>query len=289
MSILVQVLLGISYGMVLFLIAVGLSLILGLMGIVNLSHGAILVVGAFVGVSVAHWTENLLIGLLAGFLTSGLVGLIIERGFLRQLYHQYTDQILITLGFTNILLNTNEWVWGAMPRSPFIPPLLQGSVIMGEIQFPMSRLIIIFCGVIVCAILWWFQDKTRVGAIIRAQMHDEQMVSALGINSTPIVMSVFFVGSGLAAFGAIMGGPVLGGISTITANDLLWFALAVVIVGGIGSIQGAFVGALIIGILDNIGRTYWPDFAMYTTYIILIIALLLRPQGILGRRIYKEK
>ena len=184
MYVLAQVVLGISYGMVLFLISVGLSLILGLMGIVNLAHGAILVVGGIVGVSVAQWTDSFLLGLFAGFLASGVVGLIIERGFLRQLYHRYEAQILLTLGFSYILLNANEWLWGPAPKAPFVPSLLQGSVLIGEIQFPIHRLIIILVGAAVCASLWWLQDRTRLGAVIRAQMHDEQMTSKLFIISS---------------------------------------------------------------------------------------------------------
>ena len=275
---------GISYGMLLFLIAAGLSLILGLMGIVNLAHGVIFLAGGFVGLTVAKATGSFLLGILAGAAASGVVGLLIERVCLRLLYKQELEQVLVTFGFVFILTNLFLWIWGSWPRAAFVPSYFAGSVSVMGSYFPIHRFAIIVIGAAICLGLWLLQEKTRTGAIIRAGMDDAEMTSGLGINLTPINIGAFFLGSCIAGAGCVIGVQLFGSISHYDGIDLLLAAIAVCIIGGVGSVQGALVGALLIGIIDSLGRVYFPVMAPWTMYLLLIIILMVRPSGLLGRK-----
>jgi branched-chain amino acid transport system permease protein len=276
---------GISYGMVLFLIASGLSLTLGLMGIVNLAHGVVFVLGGFAGLFVARATESFLLAILAGALASGVAGLIIERGFLRYLYKQTLPQVLVTFGFIYIITNLMLWVCGPQPRSAFVPSYFSGSVVIAGVSFPLHRFAIIGIGVVICALLWWLQEKTKIGAIVRAGMDNAEMVGGLGINLTPVNIGAFFIGSALAGASCIIGAQLFGSVGFGDGMDMLLIAVAVVIVGGVGSVQGALVGALLIGIIDTFGRVYFPVISQYTMYLVLILVLVVRPSGLLGRKL----
>ena len=275
---------GISLGIVYFLIATGLSLIMGLMGIINLAHGTLFMLGAYLGITVAKSTGNFILGILAGVIGSGIAGLVMERGFLRWLHKKELEQILLTFGFIYIITNLHLWIYGPWPKAPFIPELLAGSVPIGELYFPIHRLTIILVGVVMCLGLWWLQEKTKVGAIIRAGMDDAEMASGLGINLTPITIGAFFLGSALAGFAGVVGTPLLGQINLDAGVTMLIVALAVCVVGGIGSIQGAMVGALLIGIATALTATYLPVLAMFMIYIVMVLILVLRPSGLMGRK-----
>lgn len=181
-ALLVNFLIGLSLGSILFLLGTGLSLTMGLMRIANLAHGGLYMVGAYVGLAVAKLTGNFALGILAGGACAGLVGLIIEMGFLRRLYKRELDQVLLTIGFIYVLTNLIQWIWGAYPMSGIVPSFLSGSIPVSGITFPVFRLAIIVFGLIAAAGLWLFQEKTRVGAIIRAGMDDKEMTMGLGIN-----------------------------------------------------------------------------------------------------------
>ncbi len=276
---------GISYGMLLFLIAAGLSLIMGLMGIVNLTHGVIFVTGGFIGLTVASLTGSFVLAVLAGAVGAGVLGLLLERGFLRLLYKQPLQQVLVTFGFIFIITNLLLWIWGPWPRAAFVPSYFDGSVpVMGH-YFPIHRFAITAIGAALYLGLWWLQEKTRIGAIVRAGMDDAEMTSGLGINLTPINAGAFFFGSFIAGGGAVVGVQLFGAISHYDALGMLLPAIAVVIIGGVGSVQGALVGALIIGIIVTFGRVYFPLMAPYTMYIIMVLILMVRPWGLLGRKL----
>lgn len=274
---------GVSYGMVLFLVAAGLSLILGVMGIVNLAHGAIFVTGGFIGLTVARWTGSFVLGILAGALGSGALGLLIERGFLRLLYKRDLQQVLITFGFVYIITNLLLWVFGPLPRSAFVPSYFSGSIHLAGVQIPAHRFAVIVIGAVICVVLWWVQDRTRIGAIIRAGMDDAEMVSGLGINLTPINAFCFFFGSLTAGAGAVIGVQLFGSFTFNDGLGMLMIAIAVVVVGGVGRVQGALAGAILIGVIDTFGRIYLPQIAEYTMYMLLILILMVRPSGLLGR------
>jgi len=283
-TVVINLLNGIAYGMVLFLIAAGLSVILGLMGIVHLAHGAIFIAGGFVGLTIVKATGSFLLGVLFGAFSSGLAGLVIERGFLRFLHKQELEQVLVTFGFVYIISNLILWIWGAWPRAAFVPSYFAGSVAIMGAYFPLHRFAIIAVGAAICLGLWWLQEKTRIGAIIRAGMDNAEMVSGLGINLTPINIGAFFLGSFIAGGGCLIGAQLFGSIGHNDGVNMLLTAIAVCIIGGVGSVQGALVGALLIGIIDNFGRVYFPVMAPWTMYLLLILVLMVRPSGLLGRK-----
>ena len=276
---------GMSYGMVLFLIAAGMSIVLGAMGITNLAHGAFYMVGAFVGWTVAvKCGATFGLGILAGGLSAGLVGLAIERGLLRHLYKQPNEQVLLTFGFVYILSNVCLWVWGGWPRMPFTAKFLTGSFeIMGR-AYPKARIAIILIGLILAVGLWWLQDRTRVGAIVRAGMDDKETTMGLGINLELAFAVIFFISSFIAGAAGVIGAQLLG-VRTDLGLEVLLLALIVIIVGGVGSIQGALLGGILIGVVDAFGKAVFPQLAMFTMYLTMIIVLIVRPTGLLGRKI----
>jgi len=280
--ILANLLIGISFGFILFLLGTGLSLTMGLMRVVNLAHGALYMFGAYVGLTAARYSGNFAIGILAGGLSAGLLGLIMETGFLRRMYKQEMSQVLLTIGFVYILTNVTQWIWGPIPQSGVIPEFLSGSVPIGNITIPIFRLTIIAFGLIAAAVLWLFQEKTRIGAIIRAGMDNREMTMGLGINLKVVFTGVFALGAFIAGFCGLIGAPSLG-INLGVGWDALLLAMIVVIVGGTGSIQGALVGGLVIGLVDAYGKAFFPEFAYFTMYLVLIIILLFRPSGLMGR------
>jgi len=276
---------GLSYGMVLFLLASGLSIVLGLMGIWNLAHGALYMVAGYIGWTIAvHLGMNFWLAVLLGAIAAGLIGLGIERGFLRKLYRQVNEQVLLTFGFLYILTNLSLWVWTGRFRVPFTAPALAGSFIIGGITYPIVRFEIIIIGIIIASGLWWLQERTRIGAIVRAGMDDKEMTMGLGINLDRVSMFTFLLAAFIAGFAGVIGAQFLGVYSGL-GLDMLLPALIVVIVGGMGTMQGALFGAVLIGLIDAFGRALFPQLAMFTMYLLMIVILLVRPSGLVGRRI----
>jgi branched-chain amino acid transport system permease protein len=280
---LVTLLNGISLGGVLFLVASGLSLVLGVMGIANLAHGALYMIGAYLGwTMVAQHGGNFLLAAVAAAATAGVVGLVIERGFLRRLHGLFNEQVLLSLGFVYIITNLCLWIWGSIPKSPFTAPFLSGSFFVAGWPYPVSRVVIILVGLALAVGLWWLQDKTRVGAIVRAGMDNKEVTEGLGINLKLALTALFVVGASIAGFAGVIGGQMLGA-SLDYGIQILVLALIVVVVGGVGSVQGALLGAVIIGLVDAFGKLLFPELAMFTLYLVMIIILLVRPAGLLGR------
>jgi branched-chain amino acid transport system permease protein len=273
---------GISYGMILFLIASGLSLTLGFMGILNLAHGSLYMLGAYIGLAVAGRTESFVAGLLASTAVVGFIGFLLERGFLRRLYKQFNDQVLLTLGFVYIFSALAYQVWGSYPLLGQVPPTLKFSIPMGELAFPFYRLVLIGIGLAVFIASWWLQERTRAGAIVRAGMDDREMTMGLGINYALVSSGVFFIGAALAGFAGFLGSPITGA-SWDMGFPILILALIVVVIGGVGRVQGTFLGALLIGLIDSLGKTFFPAFAAFTVYVFFILVLLFRPTGLLGK------
>ncbi len=273
---------GVSYGMILFLIASGLSLTLGFMGILNLAHGSLYMLGAYIGLAVTGMTGSFMAGLGAATVTVGFIGLLMERGFLSRLYRQFNDQVLLTLGFVYIFSALAYWAWGAYPLLGQVPQAVKISIPMGRLAFPVYRLILIGVGVAVFAASWWLQERTRAGSIVRAGMDDREMTMGLGINFALVSSGVFFLGAGMAGFAGFLGSPITGA-SWDMGFPILIQALIVVVIGGVGRVQGTFVGALLIGLVDSLGKTFFPEFAAFTMYVFFILVLLFRPTGLLGR------
>ena len=275
---------GIAFGAILFLIATGLTLTLGVMGIFNLAHGALYMVGGLVGWTIAiHQGWNFWLAVLAGAIAGGLLGLIMERGFFRYLQGMFNEQVLLTFGLLYILTNLCLWIWGAVPKASFTAPFLSGSFpIMGH-MYPFSRIATIFIGIIIAIGLWWLIDKTRAGAVVRAGMDDKEMTTGLGINVGLVSTAVFTLGALLAGAAGVLGAHLFG-VSLNLGLSVLLYSVIVVVIGGMGSIQGALLGSMVIGIADSFIKGLNPDLGYFSMYLIMIIILLVKPAGLLGRK-----
>jgi len=274
-------LIAISYALILFLIASGLSLIMGIMGVINMAHGSLYMLGAYVGLNLATRIGNFwLVAFISGLLV-GLFGLLLERVFLSRLYRQQNEQMLLTLGFVFILGNLVLWIWGGYAYMGTLPSFLNKSVLIGSQSFPVYRLILIAIGLLVAAALWWLQAKTKAGAVLRAGMDNKRMTMAMGINYNLVCSVIFFVGSFIAAFAGFIGIPLTGAQSEM-GWPILLLSLSVVVVGGVGRVEGTLLGSIIVGCLDSLGKSFFPGLSQFTIYIIFVITILIRPSGILG-------
>src|SRR6201993_909613 len=279
---LAQLLNGLVYGMLLFLTAAGLSLIFGLMNVVSLAHGSFFMLGAFVGLTIFELTHNFWIAFLLAPIPVPVLGIAMEMLFLRPLYRRgHMDQVLLTFGFTFVFFDLVQSVWGRTVRGLSPPQALQGMVEIGVGVFLSYRLFLIGLGFAIALLLWLFLERSRLGAMVRAGVDDAAMAAGLGANIPALFSSIFGAGVALAALGGIAAGPVLGlypGMDT----DILIPAFIVIVIGGMGSLRGAFLGSLLIGIADTFGKAYLPNLALFLIYLLMAIVLLARPQGLFG-------
>jgi len=273
---------GLSYGALLFLLASGLSLIFGVMRIVNLAHGSYFMLGGYVGLSVVWRTGSFVAALLAGAVAVGLIGVAMERLFLSRLPGQTLGQVLMTIGFALIFQDLALLIWGGDPYTIPVPPLLSGVVRLDTLSFPIYRIFIVLVAVVVGLLLWLALDRTRTGAMIRAAVDDAEMAQGVGIRVPRLSLGVFALGACLAAFGGVIGGAFLG-VYPGADFEVLPYAFVVVIVGGLGSLPGAMVGSLLVGLLDNFGKALFPELSYFTLFAPMALILALRPTGLFGR------
>jgi branched-chain amino acid transport system permease protein len=273
---------GISFGMLLFLLAAGLSLIYGLMKILNLTHGSYYLLAGYIGLAVVRATGSFLLAVVAATVAVALIGAAMERFFLRRFHLDELAQTLLTFGFLFIFADLALWLWGGNPQALPRPDWLSGSVEVGDRLYPVYRLFLIAVGLAVGGALWWFQEGTRIGAMLRAGVDDEEIARGLGINVSLLFTAIFALGAFLAALGGVLGGPLLG-IYPGADFEVLLLAFVVVIVGGLGSLKGALVGGLLVGLLDNFGKAFFPELAMFTIFVPMAAILAIRPTGLFGR------
>ena len=273
---------GVSYGALLFLLASGLSLIFGVMRVVNLAHGSYFMLGGYVGLSVVWRTGSYVLALAAGALVLAVVGMAMERLFLRRLPGQTLGQVLMTIGFALIFQDLALLIWGGDPYAIRPPSILAGVLTAGPGRFPIYRIFIIVVAVVVGAALWLALDRTRVGAMIRAAVDDPEMAQGIGIRVPRISLGVFGLGAALAAFGGVVGAGFLGVYPGLDF-EILPYAFVVVIVGGLGSLPGAMVGSLLVGLLDNFGKALFPELSYFTLFAPMALILALKPTGLFGR------
>ena len=277
-----QLLNGLSFAALLFFLASGFTLIFGLMRIVNLAHGVFYLVGGYVGLAVIDATGNFWLALLAAPAVIAVVGLFTERVLLRRIRGQGLSEVLLTVGSIFVFADMSLEVWGGDPMSVPIPDFLRGSWDIGPIAYPRYRFFVIACAVAIGAVLFYLHSRTRIGAIVRAGVDDREMVSALGININKIFTGVFMFGSALAGMAGIIGGGLLS-IVPGADTEILLYSLAVVIIGGLGSLPGAVVGSVIVGMVDAFGRALLPDLSYFTLFAPMALILVARPRGLLGR------
>lgn len=279
---LIQTLNGLSFGALLFLLASGLSLIYGVMRIVNIAHGSYFMLGAYVGLSVILRTKSFILGAFSGAVAVGVIGLVMERGFLRKFPLKPLPQMMITLGFALVFRDLALLIWGGDPYTLPCPEILKGSTQIYKVVFPIYRLFLIGVAAVVAISLWIFNDKTLVGAKLRAAVDDHEMASGVGLNVPLISGCMFGLGAFLAAFGGVMGGPVFGVYPGLDF-ELLSLGFVVVIVGGRGSLKGSAVGSILVGLVDNFGKALVPELSYFTLFAPMAIVVAIKPTGLFGR------
>jgi len=281
---LLQALNGLAYSMLLFLLAAGLSLIFGLMDVVNLAHGGFYMLGAYLGLSFARWTGSFWTAVLVVPLLTAAGGFLLEWEFLRPLYRRtHLDQILLTFGFAFVLTDVTRWLWGADVQSLAPPPGLDRSLPMLGTLFPTYRLFVIALGGALALGLWLGLTRTRLGAIVRAGVANKEMTQALGINVGAVFTWVFAFGTALAGLAGVVAAPIQGVFPGVDFETLI-VTLIVVVVGGLGTLSGSFWGSLLIGEADTFGKTLVPQVALVVIYLVMAAVLLVRPSGLFGRR-----
>ncbi|OIQ40828.1 MAG: branched-chain amino acid ABC transporter permease [Roseobacter sp. MedPE-SWde] len=298
--ILEQVLNGLQFGVMLFLMAAGLTLVFGVMGLINLAHGALYMVGAFAAAAVAGWTGSFVLALMASLAAAAAAGALVEVTVIRRLYDRdHLDQVLATFALILIFSEGTRWLFGSFPLFLDVPSYLSGPVTLpGGIQYPLYRLAIIVIGLVVGAGLFWLIARTRIGVQIRAGEADREMIAALGVDISKLYTLVFALGAALAG----LAGALVGAIQSVQVGmgePVLILAFVVIVIGGIGSIKGALVGALLVGLTDTLGGVFLPQLfalmmepasaasfgaslASMLIYILMAAVLLVRPSGLFG-------
>jgi branched-subunit amino acid ABC-type transport system permease component len=278
-----QALNGLAYGVLLFLLSVGLTLVFGMLDVVNLAHGSFYMLGAYSGLALIAATGNFWLALVAAPVVLALIGALIERSCLRPLYHRSPlDQVLLTFGFIYLFEDLVKWIWGGRIRSIPAPDLFSGSVTLFGATVPSYRLFVIGFGLAMAVALWFLIERTRLGAIVRAGVFDAEMTSGLGINIDRAFTGVFAFGAALAGLSGVIAGPIQSAYPAMGASILIP-ALIVVVVGGLGSLKGSLAGSLVIGQAETFGKAWFPEAAMLIIYVVTALVVLLRPQGLFGR------
>jgi branched-chain amino acid transport system permease protein len=295
---LLQALNGVQFGILLFLVAAGLTLIFGVMDLINLAHGVLYMVGAYLTATFTAMTGDFFVGLAIALPAALLFGIVLERLVFRFLYDRdHLEQVLATFGLILILNEGVKIIWGAAPISVPVPEILSGSVpLFGNMRYPVFRLAIIAAGLMTAVGLWYLIARTRVGMLLRAGATNGPMVSALGVDIRRLFMLVFALGAMLAGFAGAMVGPILS-VEPGMGDQVLILTFVVIVIGGVGSIRGAFVAAILVGVVDAVGRTFGPiwlrsimeasaasqtgrTLAPMLIYILMALVLAIRPGGL---------
>ncbi len=297
-----QVLNGLQFGVMLFLMAAGLTLIFGVMGLINLAHGSLYMIGAFAAAAVAGATGSFVLALAAALAVAAIAGALIEMTVIRRLYGKaHLDQVLATFALILIFSEGTRWLFGSFPLFLDIPDYLSGPITLpGGIQYPLYRLTLIAVGLLIGLGLWALIERTRIGIQIRAGENDREMIAALGVDIRLLYTLVFAIGAALAG----LAGALVGAIQSVQVGmgePVLILAFVVIVIGGIGSIKGAFIGALLVGLTDTLGGIFLPELfklfmepgaatqtgsalASMAIYILMSLVLIWRPTGLFGAR-----
>lgn len=275
---------GLTLAALYFLVASGFTLVFGLLRNVNLAHGSLYLLGAYVGWVVGDETENWLLAIAAGFASAALAGIFLQVTIFRYMQGQDLRQTMATIGVSIILADVMLWIFGGQIYQFDPPNFLFGStrlpIVMG---FPTYRLVLLATAIVIGVLLWLMLNRTRVGMMIRAGVDDRAMLAASGVNVRQIFLVTFAVGAGLAGFAGVVGGTALS-ISPGEDTRYLLASLVVVIVGGMGSVTGAAWGAVLVGLAEQYGLAYAPTYGIVFTFVIMAVVLAFRPQGLMGRR-----
>ena len=282
-SAVLQAINGVSLAALLFLLASGFTLSFGLMRVVNMAHGAYYLLGGYVGLSVARASGSFTLALVCGGLAVVVLGYFVDRFLLRRTGENHLAQVLLTVGVAFVIGDVALRVWGGDFLKVPVPPALRGTIeLPGGLVYPAYRFVLIVFGAAVAALLWVLYRRTQIGAVIRAGVDDREQVAATGINVDRLFVMVSALASFLAGMAGVAGGAFLA-LYPGAEWEILVYALVVVIVGGLGSLEGAMIGALVVGLLDAYGRWLLPEFAYFVLFAPMALLLLVRPRGIFGR------
>jgi len=273
---------GVTFGALLFLLASGFTLIFGLMRITNLSHGAFYLVGGYLGLTILLGTGSFWLATLGAGLGVGAMGLIVERGLLERVRGQVLPEVLLTLGIALVLGDLSLAIWGGDPQTIRVPGRLGESIVLFGLTYPVFRLFVALVALALGLGLWYIQERTRLGAIIRAGVDDREMVDAIGIDIRVVFNRVFGLGAFLAGLAGLLGGAFLA-LYPGADFEILLLAVVVVIIGGPGSLPGAVIGSLLVGLVDAFAKALVPDLLYFTIFAPMVIILAWRPYGLLGR------
>ncbi|WP_374379690.1 branched-chain amino acid ABC transporter permease [Dongia sp.] len=285
---------GITVAGLYFLVASGFTLVFGLMRNVNLAHGTLYLLGAYIGYDIADWSGSWLLGVAGGFLGAAIAGILMQVFVFRRMEGDDLRQTLVTIGISIVGADLMLAIWSGNTYQFTIPSWIDGAVatpILTAVKsngtsvfmmYPLYRLIVLAAAIAIGVSLWLLLNRTRIGMMIRAGVDDRAMLAASGVNVHIVFAIVFAIGAGLAGFAGVVGGSAL---SIAPGEDVRYLlaSLVVVIVGGMGSITGAAIGALLIGLAEQIGLAYFPTYGVVLTFVIMVVVLAVRPQGIMGR------
>lgn len=278
-----RVLDGLTLGGLLFVVASGFTLALGVMKIVNIAHGALYLIASYIAWSLFQHTDSFVLAIAGAAFSAAFLGLVIQTTVLRKLYLQPLPQILATMGVALIIAEFGIIGWGGYPRVMSEPTWLSGATSLPyDVFYPTYRLFIVVVALAVGMFLWVLLERTKLGGLIRACVDDEEMARGMGVNVPRVYAGVFVLASFLAGLAGGIGAPFLGAYQG-AQFDILLLALIVVVVGGLGSIGGAFVASIVVGILDSVGKSLFPSLAYFTLFAPMILILIVRPTGLRGR------
>jgi branched-chain amino acid transport system permease protein len=273
---------GLATGMLIFLLAAGLTLIFGLMDVLNFAHGGLFAWGAYSGLWIYSTTGSFIIGIIGAILTGFLLGIIIERWIIKPVYGNHVQQILITLGLMLVLSEMLKVIWGPNQLIANTPELLKGSWEIGSVIIIKYRVFIIFVGLLVFAGVQYLLKKTKIGLVVRAGVMNKEMVQALGINIQKVFMFVFMIGSGMAALGGILLGPYSGVIHAGMGMEFAILAFIVVVIGGMGNFTGSVMAAILVGLSGSFMAYYVPELSLAVNMLLMAVVLIVKPQGLFG-------
>jgi len=278
-----QALNGLSFGALLFILASGLSLVFGMMDVVNLAHGAFYMLGAYVALSVVQATGSFWVAMVAAPLALALLGLVLEPLLLRRLRGRHLDQVLLTIGVSLVIVDLVGLAWGREVRSLSAPPGLDGSVTLIGGVYPVYRLFVMAFGAALAVAMAVIYRRTKIGMLIRAGVEDAEMLGALGVNTNRLFASTFATGAALAGLAGVIAAPVFGVQPGMDTDPGLLYSLVVVVVGGLGTLSGAVAGSVLVGPADTFGKVLFQEVALAVIFAIVALVLLLKPTGLLGR------
>jgi branched-chain amino acid transport system permease protein len=275
---------GLATGMLIFLLAAGLTLIFGLMDVLNFAHGALFLWGAYAGIWAYSATESFLLGIVIALITGMILGYLLERFIVKPVYGNHIQQILITLGVMLVLSEFVKVVWGPNIIQATAPEWLQGSWEVGSILLVKYRLFIIFIGLVVFFALLFLLNKTKLGLVVRAGVINKEMVQVLGINIRKVFLFVFILGAAMASLAGVLFGPYSGVIYAEIGLEYGILAFIVVIIGGMGSVLGSMIAALLVGILGAYTAYFIPDLSLAVNFVLMLAILIFKPAGLIAAK-----